>query len=196
MKTKNEHLPILFDVDGVLADFVGRTIELVNRRFRTNYKWNDIDCDIRKYMKEWDDGCEQYICSPGFAANLDVHEGAKELIENLRRKNYKVMFVTSPYKDSPTWGYDRQAWLTKHFSADRDDVVICHNKRYVQGSILIDDLPRNCEEWSSMQDKTSILLDRPWNKNDVLTNRNIERVNFKDLEQKITTNLEFMLKGF
>lgn len=179
-KTKD---PILFDVDGVFADFVTKTVNFVNNRFKTAYRAQDVHCDVRKYMVEWDDACEAHVASEGFASDLELHNGGPELIAELM-KNHKVLFVTSPYKDSKTWGYDRQKWLEKHFGITRDDVIYCHDKRYVQGITLIDDLPKNCINWANHHDKKSILVDRPWNRNDEIP-ENVLRVKEEDLKEAI-----------
>ncbi len=180
----NKDYPVLFDVDGVIADFVGLTVDFVNSQFKTNYRADEVSCDIRKYMKEWDETCERYVCTDGFATYLKMHDNAQELIKSVEDE-YELMFVTSPYKDSKTWSYDRQKWLEKHFKADRDKVIFCHNKRYVRGATLVDDLGKNCIAWSETQGRKSILVDRPWNQTEDTPKDMVIRVKYENLKEAV-----------
>lgn len=156
-------LPVLVDVDGVLTDgFYGKCIRIVNDRFGTDYEMSQMSGDIRTAMSEWDEKMEEICRSSGFCSDFKPEEGSQEWIEKVRQ-NYKVIFVTSPYKNSPTWGHDRIKWLEKHFEATRDDVILAHDKQYVAGLTLIDDLPKNCFAWSKFNQRRATLIVKPWN---------------------------------
>lgn len=158
--------PILVDVDGVCADFCGTVCDFINTKNGTSFTNNDIDDDIRISLKKyWDNDVDKFVKSDGFSQMLPVLSGAKELIETCKSIT-NVIFLTSPYYGSKTWVYDRIKWLEKHFNATRDDVIFARNKKYVNGLLLIDDLPRNCQEWCEYNSKSSILIDAPWNKKD------------------------------
>ncbi len=161
-----QKLPVLIDVDGVLTGgFYEKCCNIINEKYKINYKIPDLVDDLRVVMKEqWDEEMEKIIRAPGFCSDFKPYQGALDWVENIKREGMvDVKYVTSPYKNSPTWGYDRTKWLEKYFGATRDDVILCHDKRYVLGSTLIDDLPKNCVDWSNFQQRRSVLIGQPWN---------------------------------
>lgn len=135
---------ILMDVDGVLADFVGGVISLLNGRM------------IREDIKEWQfiealperDKLlvKAYMKNPGFWQLLPVIDGAKAGIAKLREK-HEVIFVTSPWVSCKEWEFRRRRWLKRHFKAENRDIVFTHNKALVKGDLIIDDRPKNLQEW-------------------------------------------------
>lgn len=138
--------PVLVDVDGVLCNFVSKCVDFINNKNNLNIRHEDVVEDIVSY-DWWDEECEKFVKSPGFCSDLRINLDGVWGIKELRKMGEKVIFVTSPYKGSPTWSYDRTLWLMEHFNAERDDVILCHDKRYVDGKILIDDHPRNIFHW-------------------------------------------------
>lgn len=157
-------LPILIDVDGVLTDgFYEKCASIINERFGTNYQIDDFYDDLRKVIPEWDEKMEEIIRSPGFCSDFLPIDGAVEWIKRIKAQGQDVKYVTSPYKNSPTWGYDRTKWLEKCFEATRDDIILCHDKRYISGLTLIDDLPKNCIDWSNFHQRKANLVCQAWN---------------------------------
>lgn len=159
--------PILVDVDGVLANFVGAVLDFINEKHGTILTPDDIHDDLNKSIPQYyDNDLIKFITSKGFCQTLQVLPGAKEAIDKFKSNNFKIIFVTSPYLNAPTWTYDRLKWLKKHFGAKRDDVIFARNKKYIDGLTLIDDLPRNCIEWHNYQNSLigATLFSRPWNK--------------------------------
>lgn len=165
---RNYEPRILIDVDGVLADFMGAVLSFVNTRHGTNFNHHDMYDDFRVVIKEYHtQELENFIKSEGFCQMLKVLPGAIEGVQKLRDLGWDIMFVTSPYKDAPTWAYDRMKWLERYFGATREDVIFARNKKYVHGVTLIDDLPRNCIEWSRYNQACSYMYERPWNIKDL-----------------------------
>jgi 5'(3')-deoxyribonucleotidase len=175
--------PVLVDVDGVLADFIGKVLTKINiRKTRregvldvTCTSYDEIKTDIRKQLKsEWDEEMESLVRSPGFCKTLPVFLGSQKFIEDLRSTDRRIVFCTSPYKDSPTWAHDRGVWLKENFGATRDDIIFAHDKRFVNGIVLIDDLPKNIEDWSEYNETGKlgqavipVLFKQPWNEKGV-----------------------------
>lgn len=158
--------PILIDVDGVLADLCSVICDFVNTKNNTSFTNDDLYTDFRIALgKYFDTDVDAFIRSDGFGQMLPLTTNAQELIDACRSVS-NVVFVTSPYGTSKTWCYDRIKWLEKHFNVTRDDIIFARTKKYVDGLILIDDLPKNCKEWSEYNSKSSILVDAPWNKKD------------------------------
>lgn len=157
--------PILCDVDGVHAKWIEKVLAYCNSRFDKSIKVSEIKNDIREYYP-WDEECEKLVKSHGFVSDLTQIENSLWAVNEIKDMGENLIFVTSPYADAPTWAYDRTKWLERHFGISRDEVVFCHDKRYVDGKFLIDDLPRNIHDWNEYHGtKNGILFAQPWNEN-------------------------------
>jgi 5'(3')-deoxyribonucleotidase len=163
--------PILCDVDGVHAKWIEKVLRHCNERFNKNLSVNEIKKDIREYFP-WDEDCEKLVQSHGFVSDLELMQDSHWAVEELRNMGENLIFVTSPYANAPTWAYDRTKWLERHFSISRDEIVFCHDKRYVDGKTLIDDLPRNIHDWNEYNNKSAILFGQPWNETHEYKNLN------------------------
>ena len=151
------------DVDGVIADFVGKVLYYQNSIFKTNFKHSDITSyhiesiigatnleTILKVM-ETNQDCKYF----------DLIPGALELVSFLKQLG-KVVFVTAPCTRYRAWADDRLFWLNKHFSAKRHDVISISDKTLFIGNILIDDSSANINSWLSTN-RTAIKVSQPWN---------------------------------
>lgn len=161
---KERKLPILVDVDGVVANFCGKVCEIIKETSGREIDTKDIYTDLRVIAKEeWTHEVERRINEEGFAQTLEPFEDGVKAVKELM-KDFNVMFLTSPYPDSRHWYHDRYLWLKKHFDITRDDIIFARDKRFVSGITLIDDRPENILDWSSFQQESSILMLQPWNK--------------------------------
>lgn len=162
--------PILLDTDGILTvGFFKKCADRINDEHGTSFTIDDFTTDLRVVMKEyWNADCEAWVRSEGFCRDFDVEPGAQQFVKTLYDMGFNVVHVTSPYRDAPTWGHDRIKWLGEHFEATRDDVVLCHDKRFVDGLTLVEDLPKNANDWAYHDFKRDrpYLFSRPWNLND------------------------------
>ena len=146
---------VLLDVDGVLADFVGRTIEAAHahsaRRWRVeDFKtwafFNELaDPDVPDLVAR----VKEDIARPGFCESIRPLPGAVEGVERLRELA-RIKVVTSPWS-SATWCSERYAFLKRYFGLDRADVVMASDKANIHGDFLVDDSPENVAAWMSYQ---------------------------------------------
>lgn len=155
---------ILLDCDGILADFVGATLDYLNMGpVVKGYMLtpDQVDgCDIAKSLglDDFDSGrLYSHWRSAGFASALKPYYGAKDFVRELRKRG-DVVVVTTPLKDSLTWCWERTAWLSRHYGLT--DVVFTRDKSLVSGDVLIDDHPTQLQNFPGRR----ILLDRPWNR--------------------------------
>lgn len=155
------------DVDGVLADFVGRLCE----RIRERASW----CPIQPHdITQWElSKCMsgeafkvalQVMNEPGFAYSLDVYEGARELVEACRERA-TVVALTAPLATSPTWVEERKAWLVEKLGFDPKDIVFCPSKHKARFACdeLVEDSTENLQAWR-LANRTMLgaLVARPW----------------------------------
>ena len=163
---KKRGKPVLIDVDGITANFCGGLCDYFKDRFDIDVDQSKIFGDVRDEAKGlWDDECEDFVKSEGFARTLKPYPGSVEAIRDIIEE-YDVVFVTSPYGGSHTWCWDRFMWLRDHFQISRDDIIFARDKRFVSGITLIDDRYENVIDWSYFHKKPAILMERPWNLKD------------------------------
>jgi len=160
---------ILLDVDGVLGDFHGAANKLIFDLFKLDIKpekfitWDVTDVLESKEMK---DDLNHEITKPGFCSSIEPYQEAMEAVRQLREiGTCEIVFVTSPNKNGIQWVHERDAWLIKHFEAKYEEIIHVYNKRLVSGNLLIDDKPKNIEEWTTANPQGKALLwDQPYNK--------------------------------
>ena len=151
---------IYFDMDCVLVDFVRGVRELCGM---DPPAWGAPDHD------EKDDIMFERISKiPNFYYKLRPIDGVMEIFNELvSRYGKKVEILTGipkPNKNVPTASADKIAWVKDYIS---DDVVVHTVLRREKmgfangpGSILVDDMQRNIDEWESAGG-TGILFTTP-----------------------------------
>ena len=145
---------LLTDVDGVIVNFQIRFVEIASQILGRQF-------DDAAAMTEWDvekalgltpeekDAVYEVVNSPGFAMNLPEMPGAVAGLKEVM-KYADVYFLTSPNKKSPTWVFEREAWLVERFGEELGRKVIhTHHKYTVYGDIFIDDKPAHAEMWQA-----------------------------------------------
>ncbi len=177
-KTK---LTVVLDVDGVLADFVGATLDYLLAKHNLPLKyaditeWNIVDIPaIKPFKKE----IHKVWSGKGFCGGLKVLPGTQEAVALLRR-HADIKFATSPMASNPTWIRERNIWLKKNFDAVRSDITHTGKKSDVPGHFFVDDKPDNCVEYAGnvgavMRDARVFLRLWPYNDKVVITDERIE----------------------
>ncbi len=143
---------ILLDCDGVLADFVGGLLELINRECGTSYRRDDItEFDIGKSLG-WSDAMRAKVDDlvrgePGMILGLAQEPGARVGFGILEQLAGDIYVVTSPWPGHQTWAYERTQWLWRHFAIPSNHVVHTAAKHLVMGDVLVDDKTSTLESW-------------------------------------------------
>lgn len=141
----------LVDVDGVLADFIGGMIAMLNERCNTSYTREQVtEFDFTAALgmsREQAAATKRMIGNADrFARHLDVYPGAIDGMRRLR-EIADVHIVTSPWNSNPTWTHDREAWLSQHFGIHHSDVTHTSAKHLMRGDVLVDDKTATCDAW-------------------------------------------------
>lgn len=160
---------ILMDVDGVLADFIGPAIELINLLLGTSFVREDVDqWNYDKALKLTSAQSKQVyeaMAHPGWCYEQPVIPGSREAVEKLRGFG-EVIAVTAPMRGR-TWGGERTEWLMDHLGFKRSEVVITSAKHLVRGDCLIDDRAENVIGWKAEHlGHAALLWDTPHNRRD------------------------------
>ena len=156
----------LCDVDGVVADFLNPAVDVINRIAGTSHRaedlktWNTIDgFGVQTHEK----AIYAELGREGFCRSLPVASGAREAVRELMKLT-DLYFVTAPMHSSPTWVYERSAWLAEHFGAKLNQIVHTSAKHIIRGDFFLDDRPDHVLKWFDRNmSHVSILWHQPYN---------------------------------
>jgi 5'(3')-deoxyribonucleotidase len=152
---------VLLDCDGVLADFVGYTLGMLNNQFKRDYKLRDIQKDSLDQVltpAEWKYVRSAYDGMP-CCRMIPWYPGAQAFLRRLSLK-YSVRIVTTSFR-TQGWEEQRRAWLAEVI--DPRHVIFSDDKREVDGNIIVEDSWANADRWALHRRRQALLLARPWN---------------------------------
>lgn len=180
----------LVDVDGVVADIVKATLQIVGKSTESAkdieqhcYEWNVWDT-----FRGWEyDTIMQCVHQPHFWKNLPLIKDAKFGINALGRAGHKITWVTAPTWKCPGWCDARVEWLHRHFGGDMN-IIIAGDKRHIHGDVFIDDKLENILAWKETWEwGTPILFDAPYNDYSGDRNKLVYDINnWDDIIQRFT----------
>ena len=144
-------MKVLFDVDEVIADFVGGVLDAVRDELGFDFHHDHVtQWDIREslgFTREQWAPVQERIIAPGFASSLRPLPGAVDVVKSIASR-HDVYFVTSHYRSSQTWVHERDDWLERKFGHTLGGrVVHTAHKHLIAGDVLVDDKPENVEKW-------------------------------------------------
>lgn len=144
---------VLLDVDGVLADFVGGYLQLLEHHtglvaMREHITAFDIGASLGLTREQSSRMKRAIGDTPAFARHLDVYAGAAEGFRELAQVA-DVWIVTSPWNSNPTWTHDREAWLQRHFGIPHSRVIHTSAKHICRGDFLVDDKTETLHAWQA-----------------------------------------------
>lgn len=148
-------LRFLLDADGLIFDFDQAFFELaqvlLGRPLDATRLGSNWDCAMSLGLNEGEtDIVYSEIGRRRFASELRPLPGAVEGVKEIA-EFADILFVTSPFKTSHTWGYDRTQALIEHFGELGTRVISTKYKYAVSGDVLVDDNVDHLREWSEEQ---------------------------------------------
>lgn len=144
---------VLLDCDGVLSDFTGGFLDLVNAEFGTNHQPADVTSyDIAESLG-WGAAharraYDMIRDAEGFASYLRFLPGSQDGVRELQRIA-DIYVVTSPWWSAPTWCNDRTNWLRSYFGIEADHIVHTSAKHICVGDFLVDDKTSTLVKWQA-----------------------------------------------
>lgn len=160
---------ILCDVDGVLADFVGRACKTIWMHTELSYQASDFThWDLGKTLSpEANTALSALMTEEFWCDGIPMYPGAYDFINELKGLG-DLVAVTAPLASSQFWLQERANWLK---AAGIDDVIFCPSKKkkLIEGHFLIEDNLATVNDWVYAREdsRIAILIDRPWNQGDV-----------------------------
>lgn len=157
---------VLVDMDGVIADFDGRFIEVwktkhperpqLDQNNRTNFRIeHEFPEQLRKEVRK-------VFTSPGFYRSLPAIPGAVDSMNEMSDSGFDVWICTSPLADYENCVLEKYKWVEDHLGRSwTEKIIITRNKYLIVGDWLIDDYPYESPEQQSSWKQ--ILFDAPYN---------------------------------
>ena len=142
----NKLRTILFDQDGVLANYTKGHLDAIAREFPelrrlavsdiTRFETSD------HFPASYRSQIEAITLRPGFFRNLEPMEGALDALKQLLADEYDVRICTAPKKIFDNCVAEKFAWV-KHYLGQKfvERIVLTRDKTLVHGDILVDDKP-------------------------------------------------------
>ncbi len=139
---------VILDVDGVLCDFLGPCLRIINKLMGTKRTLDEMKTwhifDALNVPKDIEKVVWREMKSKGWCKNLPVYNYAIDGVKQLREVA-DVVICTSPM-DGETWVSERAAWLSMHFGITKP-IIHTDSKWAVAGDILIDDKTETLLAW-------------------------------------------------
>lgn len=162
---------ILIDMDDVLTECVSIWINYLNEKTGKSLTHDDItDWNLRvSYPELTETEITEPLLNSEFWSKVSPLKDAVKCVKKFLKDGHEVVVVSASYPLSYSY---KLVVLDKFFPfIPHDNVVIAHNKSFVDGDVLIDDNPKNLENRSGY----GILFSAPHNRNYAVNNKNIFR---------------------
>lgn len=170
MKAPEQGRTVLVDMDGVLADFEARVLQIITDEHpdiplpeaRTNFY---IEED---FPEEYRPIIESIYRRAGFFSELPLINGAPDGWQRILDAGFIPRICTSPVRRNPTCEQDKRSWLEEHFAPRFgswvvDTAIISKTKHHFEGVALIDDRPRIA--FAELASWMHVLFEQPYNRN-------------------------------
>lgn len=152
-------MKILFDCDGVLNNFQEHLLNILNKKYNTNYTVNDIT--YYDWLPDTFDDCWVPIEERSFWDTITIDPKAVETIESLVREGHTI-YLASASHFTPILGY-KVTKILSHFDTNlvgERNVIIGKDKSMIRGDLLVDDFTKNLDKFVSGE---TICFAQPWN---------------------------------
>ena len=137
---------VLLDMDGVVADFTGKLIEMYNHLTNEGVKMSDIrSVKTTKWVGD-PYTMRKIIDSTGFIRNLSPLPGAIDGVREIHKAGHKIFFVSNG-TNCTTSGHEKRDWLNYYFGDlwKKAPLVLTYYKHLVRGDCLVDDNVKNLQ---------------------------------------------------
>jgi 5'(3')-deoxyribonucleotidase len=140
---------VIIDMDEVIADTMGKMVkwyeasygQKVDHSVMRNGSW------VVGFPEEHRKMIRERLHEPGFFRDIPVMPGCQEVLRAMNER-YEV-FIVSAAMEFPNSLKDKLDWLLEHFPfLNWRQLVLCGDKRMINGDHMIDDHVRNLEPFN------------------------------------------------
>ena len=160
---------IIFDVDGVLIDFVEHLLKLCNEDspeldFPTFEEVTQYDF-FSVFDKKQVQVVLRILGSDAFWKTMEARPGAAKVLRTLRQYGYRVLFVTRPCNEYLPWLQVRRKQIEELFDGHVSDIVYTVAKEVVAGELIVEDNPEHVRRWMDANpEKPALMFTHAYNK--------------------------------
>lgn len=176
LKRKNNKFKVIFDMDDVLADFLGYVIPLLNDMFNKNYKLEDVTNWNLKAL--YGENVNDIFKTKSLFYNLKPKKDVlKEFPKIYNSELFDVWVVTACMS---TEGYlEKLQWMAKYFpDFPISRLIPCSEKDTIWADAIVDDGLHNLKDYELIGEP--IVYDMPHNKvfpnGDLVTYRRVHSI--------------------
>lgn len=183
---ERKKMALLLDMDSVAADLLPSWLAEYNEKYNDHLTPDKIvQWDWVNLTKDECSAADLYKLTekPGFFRNLPVMPNAIEVTKRLQEAGHTLYFVTATPYTTPTAGYEKYQWVDEHFPhIGPKNVIMAHKKDMIRGDLLLDDSPRNLNEFG----KIRVAYDYAYNRGTKTDYRVSNWVDFEILINRLT----------
>lgn len=148
---------VLLDGDGVLRNFLSPLLATIERVTQIRYTEETLEdyAIFPQVARDWHAPGDppttpQYVERLVWGAwdpetIFEPYPDAFKAVSELRGMGAEIYIVTAA---TPKYAGRTQEWYEEHFFFPADHVVFTSRKYLIRGDMLVDDNPRNVEEWA------------------------------------------------
>lgn len=177
---------IAIDIDSVLADIIPPLLDRLNPKYGLKLQPSDITIwDFPINGKSIGFYIRSALADPAFVLSLPEIEGAREVLTELYSKNILIIATGRPNyckKSTLAWLDGRFLYHGIVFSAEK-------TVNNLKSDFLIDDSLGYMERFLASGGR-GILINRPWNQGELISNRFLRASNWEEIPDLIK-KLEF-----
>jgi len=159
-------LIIALDIDGVVANFTEKVVEIYNQRHLPPIRFEDFksfsfeECFSPPVVER----IVQIFNEPGFFASLQPLPRAIEIVDLLSKDHHVEICTAPPHNVNPLAISEKISWALQHWPHLGRQVTVTTNKYLVKSDILIDDSISNITKWCMHHPQGhGFLVSQPWN---------------------------------
>jgi 5'-nucleotidase len=137
---------ILVDMDGVLADFEGRFLDIWRQQHPDKLyiarEQRNTAYLIDQYPARYKDLIQHIFFAPGFFRSLPPIPGGLEALTDMRQANIEVFICTTPFAQFKNCVLEKFEWVEENLGPEWiERIILTFDKTLVSADYLIDDMP-------------------------------------------------------
>lgn len=157
----------LIDMDGVLCRWDDSMVpylkSLESPLEQGLYDYSNV-CPLQQKYKHIEARADLVMSRQGFWTGLKPYESGLEIYSRIAKKFETYILTKALKKCSLAWK-EKVDWLHRYIGNDIHIMVVT-DKKLVKGDLMVDDLPKNADEWLETNPNGRVLMPlREYNKN-------------------------------
>ena len=137
---------VLVDMDGVIANFEGRFLEIWREQHPDKIYFTPEQRTtvflIDQYPAEYRSLIRQILEAPGFFRSLAPIPGGLEALTEMKNAHLEVFICTTPLVQYQNCVTEKFEWIEQNFGPEWiDRMILTFDKTLVRADYLIDDMP-------------------------------------------------------